>query len=153
MDGYVLEATISSMVPIGLVPEGLRMDVGVEGTITEGPMAGGRVTGTDFLLIRPDGIGVLDVREVVHLPAGTAVSLTVAGYAHPPYPLPPLEQMGPDTEWPDVDVPIHGAATMRTADPSLTALNRTVYGMTGTVNMARGQIRARAESLARVAVA
>ncbi|SFT99300.1 Protein of unknown function [Geodermatophilus amargosae] len=153
MDGYVLEATISGMVPIGVVPEGLRMDVGVEGTITEGPMAGGQVTGTDYLLVRPDGIGVLDVREVVRLPAGATVSLAVTGYLHPPFPLPPLDQITPDTEWPDVDVPVHGAATMRTADPSLAALNRTVYGMTGAVNMARGQIRARAESLARVAVA
>ncbi len=152
MDGYVLEATISGMVPIGVVPEGLRMDVGVEGAIVDGPMAGGRVTGTDYLLVRPDGIGVLDVREVVHLPAGTTVALTVTGYLHPPFPVPPLDQIGPDTEWPDVDVPIHGAVTMRTADPSLAACNRTVYGMTGTVNMGRGQIRARAESLARVAV-
>ena len=152
MDGYVLEATISGMVPIGVVPEGLRLDVGVEGTIPEGPLAGGRVTGTDYLLIRPDGVGVLDVREVVHLPGGTTVSLTVMGYLTPPFPMPPLDQIGPDTEWPDADTPIHGAVTMRTGDPSLAVLNRTVYGMTGAVNVARGTIRARAESLARVPV-
>ena len=152
MDGYAVEATITGMVPIGLVPEGLRMDVAVEGTMTDGPMAGGRLTGTDHLLMRPDGIGVLDVREVVHLPTGTAVSLTITGYAHPPFPMPPLDQITPDTEWPDVDVPIHGAVTMRTGDPSLAAVDRTVYGMTGTVNMARGTIRGRAESLARVPV-
>ncbi|MGY1781830.1 DUF3237 family protein [Geodermatophilus sp. SYSU D01036] len=152
MDGYVLEAAVSGMVPIGVVPEGLRIDVGVEGTITDGPMVGGRVVGTDFLLVRHDGVGVLDVREVVHLPAGTTVAVAVTGYLIPPFPIPPLDEITPDTEWPDVDVPIHGAATLRTADPSLAALNRTVYGMTGTVNMARGQIRARAESLARVAV-
>ena len=152
MDGYVLEAVITGMVPIGLVPEGLRMDVPVEGTVTDGPMAGGRVTGVDHLLVRPDGIGVLDVREVVHLPGGTAVALSITGYAHPPFPMPPLEEITPDMQWPDAEVPIHGAVTMRTGDPSLTAVNRTVYGMTGTVNMARGTIRARAESLARVPV-
>jgi hypothetical protein len=152
MDGYVLEARITGMVPIGLTPEGLRMDVPVEGTITDGPMAGGRVTGVDHLLLRPDGIGVLDVREVVHLPAGTAVALSVTGYAHPPYPVPPLEEIGPDMPWPDADVAIHGAVTMRTGDPSLAAVNGTVFGMTGTVNMATGIIRARAESLARVPV-
>ncbi len=54
--------------------------------------------------------------------------------------------------WPDVDVPIHGAVTMRTGDPSPAAGNRTVLGMTGTVDMARGTVRARAENLARVPV-
>ncbi len=115
-------------------------------------MAGGRVTGIDHLLLRREGIGVLDVEEVVHLPAGTAVALSVTGYAVPPYPVPPLEEIGPDMPWPEVDVPVHGAVTMRTGDPSLAAVNRTVLGMTGTVNMARGTIRARAESLARVPV-
>ncbi|MGY1736953.1 DUF3237 family protein [Geodermatophilus sp. SYSU D00684] len=153
MDGYVLEATMTGTVPIGVVPEGLRMDVGIEGTMLEGPMVGAQVTGTDFLLIRADGVGVLDVRMVALLPAGTTVSLIVRGYLVLPFPLPPLDQITPDTEWPDVEVPMHGAVTMQTGDLALAALNRTVYGMTGTLNVARGQIHARTQSLAQVAVA
>jgi hypothetical protein len=41
---------------------------------------------------------------------------------------------------------------LHTGDPSPAVLNRTVYGMTGTANMAQGQIRTRAEGLARVPV-
>ena len=153
MDGYVLESVITGMVPIGVVPEGLRMDIQVEGRVTEGPLTGGRLSGTDFFTIRPDGVGVIDVRQVIRLDSGTTVSLVCHGYAHPPYRLPPLEEIRPDMEWPNADVPLHGAVFLRTGDPSLAELNRTVYGMTGTANMARGQLHTRAESLARVPVA
>ncbi|MGY1704204.1 DUF3237 family protein [Geodermatophilus sp. SYSU D00697] len=153
MDGYVLAARLPSTIPIGLVPEGLRLDVGVEGTITEGPMTGGRVTGVDHLLIRRDGTAVLDVHETITLPGGGIVSLQVRGFATPPFEMPPLETLAaPGFEWPDVEVPIHGAVTMQTAEPSLAALNHTVYGMTGTVNMARGEVRASARSIAAVPV-
>jgi hypothetical protein len=41
---------------------------------------------------------------------------------------------------------------VRTAAPDLQALNSTVHGCTGTVDVARGQLRVRAQSLARVPV-
>jgi hypothetical protein len=153
MDGYVLEARLTGTIPIGIVPEGLRLDVAVEGTITEGPMAGGHVSGVDYLLLRRDGVAVLDVHETITLPGGSVVALQVRGFATPPFEMPPLETLAaPDFAWPDVDVPIHGAVTMQSAEPSLAALNHTVYGMNGTVNMARGEVRASARSLAAVPV-
>jgi hypothetical protein len=154
MDGYALDARLTGTIPIGLVPEGLRLDIAVEGTITDGPMTGGSVSGVDYLLLRPDGVAVLDVHEVVTLPSGSVVSLQVRGFATPPFEMPPLETLAtPGFEWPDTEVPIHGAVTMQTAEPSLAAFNRTVYGMTGTVNMARGEVHARAHSLATVPAA
>ena len=48
---------------------------------------------------------------------------------------------------------MHGAVDLRTAAPELQALNPTVYGFTGTVNAGRGELRVRAQSLARVLVA
>ena len=48
---------------------------------------------------------------------------------------------------------MHGAVDLRTAAPELQALNSTVYGFTGTVNAGRGELRVRAQSLARVLVA
>jgi hypothetical protein len=54
--------------------------------------------------------------------------------------------------WPDTEIPMHGAVDLRTAAPGLEALNAAVFGMTGTVNVARGELRVRAQSLARVPV-
>ncbi len=52
--------------------------------------------------------GVLDVREVVHLPGGTAVALSITGYAYPPFLVPPLEEITPDVQWPDAEGPSTG---------------------------------------------
>ncbi|SFP66395.1 hypothetical protein SAMN05660464_3825 [Geodermatophilus dictyosporus] len=64
----------------------------------------------------------------------------------------PAEEITPDVQWPDAEVPTDRAVTTRTGDPSPTAVDRTVSGTTGTVSTAHGTIRARAESLARVPV-
>jgi hypothetical protein len=48
---------------------------------------------------------------------------------------------------------MHGSVVLRTAAPELQALNSTVYGITGTLNAGRGELRVRAHSLARVLVA
>ena len=67
--------------------------------------------------------------------------------------LPPLEVVGdPGFVWPDLEIPMHGWATMRNASPDLRAVNSAVYGFTGTNNVARGQLRVRGQSLARVLV-
>ena len=65
MDSHAFEATFERIVVIGLVPEGGRLDAHFSGAITEGPLTGWRVDGIDYLLLRHDGIGVIDVREVL----------------------------------------------------------------------------------------
>lgn len=153
VDGYAFEATMTRVVPIGLVPEGLRLDAHFQGTITEGPLTGDTVDGVDYLLLRRDGIGVMDVRQVFSGEGGRTVSTRVHGYLTPPGPMPPLEAIAdPAFTWPDAEIPMHGAVDLRTAAPELQALNATVFGLTGTVNVARGELRVRARSLARVPV-
>ena len=153
MDGYAFEATMTRVVPIGLVPEGLRLDVHYQGTITEGPLSGDAVEGVDYFLLRRDGVGVIDVRQVFSGEAGRTVATEVHGYLTSPAPMPPLEEVAdPSFAWPDVELPMHGAVDLRTAAPELQALNATVFGYTGTVNVARGELRARAKSLAQVPV-
>ena len=61
MDGYAFEAEMTRVVPIGLVPEGLRLNAYYQGRITEGPLTGDTVDGVDYFLLRRDGVGVLDV--------------------------------------------------------------------------------------------
>ncbi len=141
MDSYAFEAGITRMVPIGLVPEGLRLDAHYQGRITEGPLAG-------------DSVGVVDVRQVFSSASGSAVTREVHGYLTSPALMPPLEAVvDPAFAWPDVKMQVHGAVTLRTAAPDLQALNSTVYGFTGTIKAARGELRIRAQSLARVLVA
>ena len=58
----------------------------------------------------------------------------------------------PGFEWQDLEIPMHGWATMRSAAPDLQPVNSMVYGFTGTNNVGRGQIRVRGQSLARILV-
>lgn len=153
MDGYAFEASMTRVVPIGLVPEGLRLDANYAGTITEGPLSGAAVEGLDHFLVRPDGVGVIDARQVFSGGDGRTVASAVRGYVTPPAGMPPLEEIAdPAFVWPDVDLPMHGAVDLRTAVPEMRALNATVFGFTGTLNVARGELRVRAQTLARVPV-
>ena len=153
MDGYAFEATMTRVVPIGLVPEGLRLNAYYQGRITEGPLTGDTVDGVDYFLLRRDGVGVVDVRQVFSGEGGRTVAAEVHGYVAAPSPMPPLEEVAdPAFVWPDVDLPMHGAVDLRTAVPEMRALNATVFGFTGTLNVARGELRVRAQTLARVPV-
>ena len=131
----------------------MRIDAHFQGTVTEGPLADDTVTGIDHLLLRQDGVGVLDVRMVARSAAGRTVSWYAGGFLTPEGEVPPLEVVGdPGFVWPDLEIPMHGWATMRSASLDLRAVNSAVYGFTGTNNVARGQIRVRGQSLARVLV-
>ena len=154
MDGYAFEATMTRVVPIGLVPEGLRLNAHYQGKITDGPLTGDTVDGVDYLLLRPDGVGVIDVRQVFSGAGGRTVTSRAHGYLTPLGPLPPLEELAdPAFAWPDAEMPMHGAVDLRTAAPELQVVNATVFGFTGTVNAGRRELRVRAQSLARVLVA
>ena len=89
-----MEARLTDSVPIGIRPEGLRVDNAFEGTITSGPFASATVRGIDYYLIRPDGVGVIDARETITGDHG-AVAATARGLILPPpdLPVPPLEQL------------------------------------------------------------
>lgn len=149
MEEYGFEAQVTGVVPVGMVPEGLRMDVHFEGPVTAGPLSGGTISGIDYLLIRPDGVGVLDAREIITGADGTTVTLAVSGFAVTPFPMPPLvELLDPSFTWPDADTAMHGSARLQSGAPHLQAVNRTVFGWTGTVNMATGRLAVAARSLA-----
>jgi len=68
---------------IGPTPEGLRVNVYVTSGEVFGPKLRGsfRPVGGDWLLIRPDGIGVLDVRATMELDDGALVYTTYGGVA------------------------------------------------------------------------
>lgn len=142
MNGYAFQAQLNRISPIGLVAEGLRIDVGFAGTLTAGPLAGAAIEGVDYLLIRPDGVGVIDAFERIAGPDGLSVSVHASGYVVPPLQLPDLPALlDPAFSWPDLGLPVHGSARMQSALGLPAGANRTVFAFTGSVNMARGTLQ------------
>lgn len=149
MDAYAFTAQLTRIAPVGIVPAGLRIDVGFTGRVTDGPLAGATIEGIDYVVIRPDGVAVIDARELVTSAEGVTVALHAEGYIVAPFPMPPLAALAaPDFAWPDAELSLHGAARAESAAPQLVPANRTVYGFTGTVNMATGVLQVAARSLA-----
>lgn len=140
---YRVEARISEVIPVGLVPEGVRLDAHFSGRVVEGPLSGATMRGVDYLLLRADGIGVIDAYEVVSTEAGAHVSAHAQGYVTPPpgVQLPPPEVMlSPGFEWPDLPLPMHGFVLYRTGAEDLSWMNRTSLGFEGTVNVGTGEL-------------
>lgn len=138
---YRFEADIR-LEPIGIVPEGLRYTLTFEGEATEGDVRGARVWGTDHLLIRSDGVGVLDIQKTISL-GDVHLYENVQGYCLPPAGMepPPLEAiLSPGFEWPDVLFPIHGFSTFRAGYPEWRHLNRAVARIDGWASFATGRL-------------
>lgn len=151
MHTYALEAHFTDVKPIGLTASGLRLDVSFAGEVTEGPLTGHKVAGTDRLLLRHDGVGEIDVVELITDGDRVIASIHVLGYVVPPFPITDLSALtAPDFQWPDVDLPWHGAAFIETAVDALIESASTVYACTGTVNVATGTVRARAHAVTRL---
>lgn len=147
---YRFEADLAEVVPVGLVPEGIRLDVYFAGQVVEGPLSGASLRGLDYLLLRSDGVGVVDAYEVISTDSGQHVSAHAQGYVTPPpeMQLPPPEViLSPEFQWPDVPLPLHGFVLYRTGAEELAWMNRTALAFEGTVNVGTGKliIEARAQ--------
>lgn len=142
-DGHLLfrfEAQLN-VVPVGLTPEGLRMANTYEGTVIQGDFTGARIRGTDHLLLRRDGVCVIDAQTMLSHGEHRHVYEHVHGYCLPPDGLqvPSLEVIvQPGFEWPDVDFPIVGFSTFRAGVPELDYLNRVTARVDGWANFATG---------------
>lgn len=136
---YRFEAKLEVQ-PLGIVPEGLRMANAFEGRVTEGIMKGGRVWGIDDLLLRFDGVAIIDAQKTISS-GDIHVHEHVRGYGLPPedMQMPPLEVLlDPSFEWPDVLFPLTGSSTFRASDPGLLWLNQAVANIEGWFSFATG---------------
>jgi hypothetical protein len=136
---YRFEAKLT-VVPVGLVPDGFRMANSFEGRVVEGIMKGARVSGTDHLLLRPDGVALIDAQKLISL-GETHLYEHVRGYGLPPdgMVMPPLDALlDPAFAWPDVLFPIVCTSTFSTAVPELSYLNRAVATIEGWFNFVTG---------------
>lgn len=130
-----------NVVPVGLTPEGLRMANAYEGAVTAGRLRGARVWGTDHLLLRSDGVCVIDAQTMLSQSANSHVYEHVYGYCLPPDGLqvPPLEELlEPGFEWPNVDFPIVAFSTFRAGTRELEYLNSLTARIDGWANFATG---------------
>jgi hypothetical protein len=79
---YTITAELAAPIAIGECPHGNRQIVPVTGGSFEGPHLKGTVLagGGDWLLVRPDGVGELDVRATLQTDDGALVYVTYRGY-------------------------------------------------------------------------
>jgi hypothetical protein len=74
-------ATLAAPEVVGPVPEGIRVHFYVTSGEVSGPKMHGQIrpVGGDWLLLRSDGIGLLDVRATMELDNGAVVYTTYGG--------------------------------------------------------------------------
>jgi len=74
-------ATLAPPEVVGPVPEGIRVNFYVAAGEVSGPKMRGqlRTVGGDWLLLRNDGVGVLDVRATMELEDGALIYTTYGG--------------------------------------------------------------------------
>jgi hypothetical protein len=123
---------------IGPTPGGLRVNFYVTGGSVTGPRIRGtlRPVGGDWLTIRPDGIGILDVRATIETHDGALIDIAYTGVGD-------LGEDGYDRflrgELPD-KVPLHVAPRFLTAQPDYLWLNRFQCINIGDVNLATFEV-------------
>lgn len=149
MDGYAFQAEVTRIRPIGLIAQGLRLDISLTGSVTEGPLAGCTIEVIDYLLVRPDGVGLIDARDTIFDGDRVIAAIRAEGYIVPPFPVPELPVLAdPNFQWPDVDLPAHGAHFWETSREDLSAAAATVYGFSGSANIGAGVLKLSDRSLA-----
>lgn len=135
---YSFEGQFTDVVPVGLVPRGIRIDIPFTGEVVTGPFEGADVDGIDYLLLRADGVGVMDVHRRMTSREGHVISVSASGYVIMPtgVELPPPDVMlSPDFVWPDMDVSLYGSTFYETGAADLAWLNHTVLVAIGRANL------------------
>lgn len=124
---------------IGPVPEGIRINMYVTGGEVTGPKIRGtiRPVGGDWFTIRPDGVGLLDVRATMETEDGAVIYLAYTG----------VGDLGEDGyqrffagDAPPI-IPLRVVPRMHTAHPDYTWLNRLQCLGIGEASPERSEVR------------
>jgi len=83
---FTLTGTVGAPSEIGVLPQGRRRIIPIEGGEFEGPRIRGQVLpfGADWMLIRPDGVAVIDVRATLQTDDDALIHMRYSGYRHGP---------------------------------------------------------------------
>ena len=74
-----MKAKVTSLVDYGPTAFGARVDVGFEGQLS-GDTINGTMQGIDYFLMRPDGVGHIDVRAAIHTDDGATIAVSITGF-------------------------------------------------------------------------
>ena len=128
---YVLSYNASLAPPeiIGPIPEGIRVNFYVTDGLFEGPKIKGKLrpVGGDWLTIRKDGIGILDVRATLETDDGALIYIAYTGTL----------DVGPDgyKNFAEGKIPefikLTVSSRMYTANPKYEWVNRAQYAQVG----------------------
>jgi hypothetical protein len=124
---------------IGTVPEGIRVNFYVTGGEMSGPRVAGTIhpVGADWLVIRRDGVGILDVRATLQTHDGALIYAPIMGVA----------DLGPDgyEKFVQGDLPakvaIRAVPRFQTSHPSYLWLNRLQCLNVGEIDTTAGVIQ------------
>ena len=105
-------------------PEGVRIDLTFAGELT-GPKIKGKIAGTDYLLMRGDGVSKLHVHAVITTDDEERIAFYADGIAF-------LEAGSPVVQ-------LRANVTLHTAAPPYAWVNREQFWATGETNLATGQ--------------
>lgn len=139
---YRFQGRLGALNPVGIFDDGIRFHNHFDGRVVDGPFAGGRISGPDYFVLRPDGVGEIHAPELIEY-GDVRVALDVRGYVVPPAgaPAPPLAAvLEPGFEFPDVPFRVTGTALAATTSPEHDHLNRSTIVVEGTVNMGTGEL-------------
>ncbi len=83
---FTLTFTVAPPLRLGATPNGDRRNVTVTGGTFEGPRLRGKVLpgGSDWIVARPDGTLLLDVRTTLETADGALINMTYRGLRHGP---------------------------------------------------------------------
>jgi hypothetical protein len=83
---FTLTGTVGSPIEVGLMPQGERRIVPIEGGAFEGPRLQGRVlpNGADWMNIRPDQVLAIDCRAALETHDGALIYMHYGGFRHGP---------------------------------------------------------------------
>ena len=81
---FTLTGEVGSPIDVGVMPQGERRIVPIEGGHFEGPRLRGRVLpfGADWMSIRPDKVLAIDCRAVLEAHDGALISMSYSGFRY-----------------------------------------------------------------------
>jgi len=75
---YEMKLKLLPPIFIGNVPGGMRIDIPFNGEVN-GPTIKGKMEGTDYVLLRSDGAGLLHIHAVLTTDGGDLISIQASG--------------------------------------------------------------------------
>jgi hypothetical protein len=106
-------------------PEGVRLDIDFEGELT-GPRLSGKIAGTDYVLLRGDGVAKLHIHAVITTDDGERIAFYGDGVA--------IVQPGSPT------MQLRENITLHTAAPKYSWVNRLQIWATGQGDLSTGKL-------------